>query len=270
MRALPGRAAAVSTVRQLGRRGGALALMVGAAFGFCMPGASAQEVAAAPPAAEVPAAPAAGAPAAAPAGTPEAAAVSAAESGPETVVVTARKRNESLKDIPESIQVIPSSLIDEAHMVQLDDISSVVSNVNIFEAHDNSPAAVMRGIGAFEVYNGVGFFLNDVQLFEGQTVRPNDVERIEVLKGPQGTLYGGSNIGGAIKYVEKDPTRTWQNEVTGEIGNYWARNARSVLSGPINDTLGVRLSVYDDNQDGYITDTYSTRRSARATTAAGG
>ena len=156
---------------------------------------------------------------------------SAGDNGPESIVVTARKRNESLKDIPESIQVITSSQIDESHMVQLDDLNGVVSNVNLFEAHDNSPAAVMRGIGAFEVYNGVGFFLNDTQLFEGQIVRPNDIERIEVLKGPQGTLYGGSNIGGAIKYVGKDPTNTWQNEVTGEVGNYWARNARASNAG---------------------------------------
>ena len=237
MRKLPRRSLAAGAARELRLRGGAIALVTGATLGFGIPVALAEEGAGASPTTEP--------------------ATTMAENQPEEIIVTARKRNENLKDIPESIQVITSNQIDEGHMVQLDDISSVVSNVNIFEAHDNSPAAVMRGIGAFEVYNGVGFFLNDVQLFEGQTVRPNDVERIEVLKGPQGTLYGGSNIGGAIKYVGKDPTNTWQNEVTAEVGNYWARNGRAVLSGPINDTLGVRLSLYDDNQDGYITDTYS-------------
>jgi iron complex outermembrane receptor protein len=243
MRKLPRRSSKVKTAREFKLKWGAIAVASATCGGLLMTGAFAQE------------APATGAPA--PAVTPV---VSAGESGAESIIVTARKRNENLKDIPETIQVVPSSLIEEAHMTQLDDLGSVVTNVNLFEAHDNSPAAVLRGIGAFEVYNGVGFFLNDVQLFEGQTVRPNDVERIEVLKGPQGTLYGGSNIGGAIKYVEKDPSRTWQNEVTGEIGNYWARNGRAVLSGPINDVLGVRLSVYDDNQDGYITDTYSNKQ----------
>ena len=256
MGALPSHVAAARTALQLRQRGENIALIVAVAFGCCVPAARAADGAAALPAAESPAAPATQVAAAPPADVPGATAAGAGDTAPEEIIVTARKRNENLKDIPESIQVIPSSMIEESHMVQLDDISSVVSNVNIFEAHDNSPAAVMRGIGAFEVYNGVGFFLNDAQLFEGQTVRPNDVERIEVLKGPQGTLYGGSNIGGAIKYVGKDPTKTWQNEVTGEIGNYWARNARAVLSGPLNDKLSVRLSVYDDNQDGYITDTY--------------
>jgi iron complex outermembrane recepter protein len=257
MGALPSHVAAARTALQLRQRGENIALIVAVAFGCCVPAARAADGAAALPAADSPTAPATQVAAALPADVPGATAAGAGDTGPEEIVVTARKRNETLKDIPASVEVIPSSLIDQAHMTQLDDLGSVVTNVNLFEAHDNSPAAVMRGIGAFEVYNGVGFFLNDVQLFEGQTVRPNDVERIEVLKGPQGTLYGGSNIGGAIKYVEKDPTRTWQNEVTGEIGNYWARNARAVLSGPVNERLGVRLSVYDDNQDGYITDTYS-------------
>src|SRR5207237_5055203 len=104
------------------------------------------------------------------------------------------------------------------------------------------------GVGAFEVVQGVGFYANDVQLFEGQTVRPNDIARIEVLKGPQGTLYGGANIGGAIKYVTKDPTPTWQNEASVELGQYSTWNLAAVLSGPITDKLGVRLSAYDDNR----------------------
>jgi iron complex outermembrane recepter protein len=172
------------------------------------------------------------------------------------IVVTARKRSENVQDIPASISVISDTLIKEARLKQLDDIGSIVSNLNIFEAHDNSPAVTMRGVGAFEVVQGVGFYANDVQLFEGQTVRPNDIERIEVLKGPQGTLYGGANIGGAIKYVTKDPTTTWQNEATVELGQYKTWNLDAVFSGPITDKLGMRVSLYDDNTNGYIYDTY--------------
>src|SRR5882757_2072413 len=174
----------------------------------------------------------------------------------EEIIVTARKRSENLRDIPASIAAISDTVIKEAHMTQLDDIGSMVSNLNIFEAHDNSPAVTMRGVGAFEVVQGVGFYANDVQLFEGQTVRPNDIERIEVLKGPQGTLYGGANIGGAIKYVTKEPTQTWENEATLELGQYRTWNLDAVISGPITDQLAVRASVYDDNHHGYIHDTY--------------
>jgi iron complex outermembrane receptor protein len=241
--------AALGVDRGLWLRGGAVTFLVGAAFGFGSPAARAQE-GPTPSATSQPAAVPATAPAAA---TPPA---SASENQTEEIVVTARKRRESIQDIPASVDVISESVIKEAHITQLDDIGSRVSNLNIFEAHDNSPAVVMRGVGSFELVQGVGFYMNDVQLFEGQTVRPMDIARIEVLKGPQGTLYGGANIGGAIKYVTKDPTSTWQNEVTAEVGSRRTLNGAAVLSGPIADKLGMRLSVYDDNQHGYIWDTY--------------
>jgi len=126
----------------------------------------------------------------------------------EELVVTARKRSENLRDIPASITAISAATIAEAHVTQLDDLNSLVTNLNIDEAHDNTPDVTLRGVGAFGVVQGVGFYANDVQLFEGQIARPIDIERIEVLKGPQGTLFGGANVGGAIKYVTKDPTST--------------------------------------------------------------
>jgi iron complex outermembrane receptor protein len=187
-----------------------------------------------------------------------ASAEAADQPGLEEVVVTARKRAESLLDIPASITAISASTIEQAHMTQIDDIGSMVSNLNIFEAHDNTPAVTLRGIGAFELVQGVGFYVNDVQLFEGQTVRPVDVARIEVLKGPQGTLYGGANIGGAIKYVTKDPGDRWDNEAAVEFGEHTTRDYQAVLSGPVlaDGKLGLRVSLYDDNHGGYIYDTF--------------
>ena len=178
--------------------------------------------------------------------------------GLEEIVVTARKRTESLLDVPASITAISANTIEQAHMTQIDDIGSLVSNLNIFEAHDNTPAVTLRGVGAFELVQGVGFYANDVQLFEGQTVRPVDIARIEVLKGPQGTLYGGANIGGAIKYVTKDPGEVWDNEATVEFGEHSTRDYQGVVSGPLlpDGKLGVRVSLYDDTHDGYINDTF--------------
>ncbi len=240
-------AAAVGSDRGPWLRGSAVTFLVGAAFGLGNPAARAQE-SPVPSGASQPAA----VPALAAATSPE----SAGENTFEEIVVTARKRSESIHDIPATVQAISGTSIIENHMTALDDIGSMVTNLNIFEAHDNSPAVVMRGAGSFEQVVGVGFYMNDVQLFEGQTARPMDIARIEVLKGPQGTLYGGANIGGAIKYVTKDPTATWENEVTAEVGNYRTGNVSAVLSGPIADKLGMRLSVYSDNREGYIWDTY--------------
>jgi iron complex outermembrane receptor protein len=172
------------------------------------------------------------------------------------IVVTARKRAENLRDIPASITAISSATIDEAHLTQLDDLNSLVTNLNIDEAHDNTPDVTLRGVGSFGVVQGVGFYANDVQLFEGQIMRPIDIERIEVLKGPQGTLFGGANVGGAIKYVSKDPTSTWENEATVEVGQYDTRNYQAVFSGPLDDTVAIRASLYYDSHGGYVYDTY--------------
>jgi outer membrane receptor protein involved in Fe transport len=175
----------------------------------------------------------------------------------EEVVVTARKRSENLQQIPASIAAISANTIVEQHMTQIDDIGELVSNLHIVERNDNSPDVTLRGVGSFGVVQGVGFYVNDIQLFEGQIIRPEDIERIEVLKGPQGTLYGGANIGGAIKYVTKQPSNIWTGEATAEIGDFATKNFSAAVSGPIiPDKLLVRASAYDENQDGYIWDTF--------------
>ena len=126
-------------------------------------------------------------------------AVTASESNEETpglneIVVTARKRVETMQSIPESIAAFGAQEISEAHIIKIDDLGNLVSNLNITTRADNTPDVVLRGVGSFGVVSGVGFYANDVQLFDGQSVRTDDIERIEVLKGPQGTLYGGSNV----------------------------------------------------------------------------
>ena len=174
----------------------------------------------------------------------------------EEVVVTARKRSEVMQDIPESIEAFGSRELEDAHITRLDDLGSFVSNLNIVTRADNNPDVVMRGVGSFGVVQGVGFYANDVQLFDGQTVRPDDLERIEVLKGPQGTLYGGNNIGGAIKYITKLPTDTFEGKVTIEGGNYDTQTVSAVVSGPLSrGVLDARLSAYESTSNGYLYDT---------------
>src|SRR5712675_434719 len=171
------------------------------------------------------------------------------------VVVTARKYEENTQTVPESVTVIGADTIVNSHLTRLDDLNSLVSNLNIVERADNTPDVVLRGVGTFGVVQGVGFYVNDVQQFEGQTVRPVDIERIEVLKGPQGTLFGGSNVGGAIKYVTKLPTDTLTGEGSVEYGRYNQQTVDGVVSGPIvPERLLARLSVFNDRSDGYLSD----------------
>jgi iron complex outermembrane recepter protein len=182
-------------------------------------------------------------------------AASSDQSGLTEIIVTARKREESMQSIPESIDAFGSQEISDAHITKIDDLGNLVSNLNITTRADNTPDVVLRGIGSFGVVTGVGFYANDVQLFDGQAVRTEDIERIEVLKGPQGTLYGGSNIGGAIKYITKLPTDDFQAGAGFEFGNYGTQTYSGFVSGPLVSGLDARASFFDTHTDGYIYDT---------------
>src|SRR5882762_1286729 len=173
----------------------------------------------------------------------------------EEIVVTARKRQEDLQSIPLSVSALSAAQIADAHVSKMDDLASLVPNLNITTRADNTPDVVLRGVGSFGVIQGVGFYVNDVQQFEGQTVRPMDIERVEVLKGPQGTLFGGSNVGGAIKYVTKLPTDTLTGEGSIEYGRYNQQTVDGVVSGPIvPEVLLARLSLFNDRSDGFLYD----------------
>src|SRR5260221_10099389 len=177
------------------------------------------------------------------------------EPGLTEIIVTARKRVETMQSIPESIAAFGAQEITEAHITKIDDLGNLVSNLNITTRADNTPDVVLRGIGSFGVVSGVGFYADDVQLFDGQSVRTDDIERIEILKGPQGTLYGGSNIGGAIKYITKLPTDEFHAGVNVEFGKYSTQTYSGFVSGPlIPGTLDVRASFFDSRTDGYLYD----------------
>jgi outer membrane receptor protein involved in Fe transport len=178
----------------------------------------------------------------------------------EEIVVTARKREETIQSIPETVTALSREAINEAHITRPDDIGILVSNLNIVTRADNTPDVVLRGVGSFGVIQGVGFYVDDVQQFEGQTIRPEDVERIEVLKGPQGTLFGGANIGGAIKYVSRAPTSSLTAEGQVEVGNLNSRTYEGIVSGPVmGDSLKGRLSLFNTSDDGFIYDPFLRR-----------
>ena len=186
---------------------------------------------------------------------PSSSASDSSENRLTTIIVTARKQGEDIQSIPESITAIDARTLAAAHLTTLDDLNSQVTNLNITQRADNTPDVVLRGVGTFGVVQGVGFYVNDVQQFEGQSVRPMDIERVEVLKGPQGTLFGGSNVGGAIKYVTKLPTDTLTGEGSIEYGRYNQQTVDGVVSGPIvPEVLLARLSLFNDRSDGFLYD----------------
>ena len=182
----------------------------------------------------------------------------------EEVVVTARKRAESMQDVPISITALSGEAIDKAAVVDMNDVDRMATNV-VFEGLDRTkPLVYVRGIGTRTYDPGsdpsVGVFVDGVYLgrFGGHDMDLNDIERVEVLKGPQGTLYGRNTIGGALSVVTRDPTDYVEGNISAEYGlseisgdNLWSIAGR--VAGPIGDSglLG-SLSAKHRNRDGYI------------------
>lgn len=176
---------------------------------------------------------------------------SAVSTGVEEVVVTARKRDERLSDVPETITALSSETLERAGIKNLDDLGKALPNVVLNRRGDNEPNVVIRGIGAFGNVQGIGFYVDDVQNFTDQSARLVDLERIEVLKGPQGTLYGGSSIGGAVKYVTRKPSDRFEGKVSVEAGEQQTLNVNGSVNVPFGETVFGRFSAYTDNTDGY-------------------
>lgn len=185
----------------------------------------------------------------------------AQDSDIDEIVVTARKREERAIDIPESLAVIGGEAIERNNIKGLEDVGSLVPNLNLSVRADGFPNASIRGLGSFGNTQGVGFYLDDVQIFSDASSRFGDLERIEVLKGPQGTLYGGSNVGGAIKFVS---TRPDPESVHGRIKVRGGEQGIIDVEGSVNVPLGdsgwaMRLFGFGFTDDGYLENPNRTR-----------
>ena len=185
-------------------------------------------------------------------------AITLAEDGGE-IVVTARRREESLKDVPIAVTVFSGTLLERQGATDITDIGDTTPNVTIETSRgtNSTLTAFIRGIGqqdpvaGFE--QGVGLYLDDVYLNrpQGAVLDIYDVERIEVLRGPQGTLYGRNTIGGAIKYVTRRlPNRPVLN-VRGTVGTYGQLDGVATASYPIDELLRVGASVARLTRDGF-------------------
>ena len=171
----------------------------------------------------------------------------------DEIIVTARKREESLTDVPESVAAISSDTITRHNVKTLDKVGLQIPNFNLNTRADLMPNVSMRGMGAFSLTQGVGFFLDDVQLFSDASSRFGDLERIEVLKGPQGVLYGGSSIGGAVKFIAKRPSA---DELSGSVklmaGQQNSTDVEASINVPMSDSWAMRAFAFRAEDDGFL------------------
>ena len=185
--------------------------------------------------------------------------IAAAQGLIEEVVVTARKRDENLMDTPVSVSALLASDLRRFQVDDLGDIQNIVPNLSLNMGDAANAVIYIRGVGQRDSLSfadpGVGVYLDDVYMgrAQGSFLDVVDVERIEVLRGPQGTLYGRNTIGGAIKYVTAGPTATPFFEIEAGFGNYSEHKLKAAWSGPLSDdgSLLARVTLASLGHDGY-------------------
>jgi iron complex outermembrane receptor protein len=174
----------------------------------------------------------------------------------ETVVVTAQKRVETVQNTPLAISVLSGNTLRQQGDNNILALANSLANVNI-NILQNSVHINIRGIGLTTITPvseaSVAFHIDGVYVSqpESQSDTLFDIERIEVARGPQGTLYGRNATGGAVNVITADPTDTLQGYAQLTLGNYGTVVTEGAVSGPIADGISGRIAFQTSNHDGY-------------------
>ena len=180
----------------------------------------------------------------------------------DAITVTARKREETLQEIPVAVTAFTAEALDKLNVEDLSDLGGQVPNLTIYAARGASSTvtAYIRGVGQADptwgADPGVGIYLDDVYIArpQGALLDVFDVSRIEVLRGPQGTLYGKNTIGGAIKYISRGLPQETEGYAQITVGNYNQLDAKAAIGGEIggkDSGLRARVAVASMNRDGF-------------------
>jgi iron complex outermembrane receptor protein len=204
----------------------------------------------------------------------------------EEVVVTAQKREERLQDVPVPVTVVGTEALTQTDQLRIEDYFQKVPGLNILFGGDaEAPIFAIRGITNGPVGAPVvGVAIDDVPYgtatglgSRGQpNIDPGDLARVEVLRGPQGALYGASTMGGLIKFVTNDPStdslsgRVQVGTSTVSHGTGDGYNIRGSVNIPINESTALRASAFRDQEPGYIDDIQSGQKGINLRTSDGG
>ena len=177
----------------------------------------------------------------------------------EEIVVTAQKREQSLQEVPVAVTAIGEAELVENGVVDITDIQKLSPNttLQVSRGTNSTLTAFIRGIGQQDPLwgyePGVGIYIDDVYVArpQGAVMDVFDVERIEVLRGPQGTLYGKNTIGGAVKYVTKKMSGDPRVSIGGALGSYNQRDLKASGSAEVSDGVYIGAAVASFQRDGF-------------------
>jgi len=192
-----------------------------------------------------------------------------ASAGDQDIIVTARKRDERLLDVPQSVSVISPETLDQVHAQRFADYFTRVPSASIVETQAGQTRLVLRGINTNGVGATVATYVDETpygsstSLANGAILTPDidpfDLQRVEILRGPQGTLYGANSLGGLVKYVTVAP-QTDAIHAAAEAGVESISNGatgwsgRAALNLPVGKSIAIRGSGYYRDDPGYIDD----------------
>lgn len=186
----------------------------------------------------------------------------------EEIVVTAQRREQSLQDVPIAVTAMSADDLAAAQVADIGDLQALVPNLSLTVGDSMNAVAFIRGVGQREniafADPGVGIYVDDVYLGRAQgafldVLDVLDVERIEVLRGPQGTLYGRNTIGGAVKYISAKPPEQFAGWTELTVGDFGRRDIKVALGGPVSDAVSGKLMVAKLTEDGYTRNLFTGR-----------
>jgi iron complex outermembrane receptor protein len=179
---------------------------------------------------------------------------------PGDIVVTARRRSENVQDVPLAISVVGGATLEAQGTYNINRLTQLQPTLQFYSTNPRNTFINIRGIGApFGLTNdgfeqGVGIYIDQVYYnrIASATLDFVDVERIEVLRGPQGTLYGKNTTAGAINITTRAPSFELEGKAEVSLGNYGFKQGKASISGPLTDTVAARLSVSTTDRRGTI------------------
>jgi len=181
----------------------------------------------------------------------------------ETVTVTTRRREESSQDVPTPMSVVSGQTLETQRVYRIQDLQQLVPSVNVAYMHARQSSVSIRGLGNNPASDGlegsVGLYIDNVYLGRpGMAVFDlMDIEQLEVLRGPQGTLFGKNTTAGVINISTRAPTFTPERSIETSFGEDGYFQTKGTISGPINDELAGRFSAYRTRSDGDIKNEYN-------------
>ncbi|MEZ5891607.1 MAG: TonB-dependent receptor [Parvularculaceae bacterium] len=193
-------------------------------------------------------------------GTALAALPAAAFAQTDEIVVSAQLREQSLQDVPISVQVIDDSAIRDIAADNIADIAAFIPGLDVSAGSPTQPRYSIRGVKTDDFGVGtdpaVGVYVDGVySARSGAAVLEfNDIERIEVLKGPQGTLFGRNAAAGAVSVITKKPTDEFEATIYGRAGNYGKWRVEGMVNVPLSDTLALRVNALKNERKGLFRD----------------